>query len=530
MNDDVTIIIEYKEDGARVIHVSEDSTILSLVEAPQTVVVTDTGATGPRGIKGDKGDIGDQGPRGLPGTYWAGDYSETAQYSTGALVLYQGSVYICISDLPSIGILPTDDPTYWNLFVEAGKDGNPGASTDVIATTTKTPTGFPNLEDSTVSFSSLSRSISISPTIGNGTYDVWIGGTLFVKHNTESVVIPNLSGCYIAYFDLDGTLKVTTSLRTLPDGCALVMALVWNATAQAAVYVGEERHSIRIPWATHRYLNDVLGAQYIEGFDLTTVLNGQGETDTELTIALSNGTFADEDLYHECVNSSSPQSFFEQVLSPVGHFPILYRQNDEWRKSAASPYPLMLGARPYFNVWSGSSWSIAEAQDSSFIAMWLMATTNRQAPLILIQGQANSTDIEEVLDSTSIQSMKVDGLPFEEFKPLYRLVYFCSTSLGNSIKAKLVRVEDYRRCQSKFDRPVINLGAYNWIQGGDKHYRHEQGIASTQWAVNHGLNKVPAISVLDTGGTNIEGDIIPVDLNTVRLVFSHPFTGTAFCN
>jgi hypothetical protein len=66
--------------------------------------------------------------------------------------------------------------------------------------------------------------------------------------------------------------------------------------------------------------------------------------------------------------------------------------------------------------------------------------------------------------------------------------------------------------------------------GASRHYVHEQRQASAVWTVNHNLGKVPAVTVVDTAGTEVIGDVRHVDENTALLTFSAPFSGKAICN
>jgi len=66
--------------------------------------------------------------------------------------------------------------------------------------------------------------------------------------------------------------------------------------------------------------------------------------------------------------------------------------------------------------------------------------------------------------------------------------------------------------------------------GADKNYTHSQGVASLTWDIVHNLNKAPAVTIVDSAGTVVEGDVILVDLNNVQLTFSAPFSGTAYIN
>jgi len=65
---------------------------------------------------------------------------------------------------------------------------------------------------------------------------------------------------------------------------------------------------------------------------------------------------------------------------------------------------------------------------------------------------------------------------------------------------------------------------------GDKTYTYEQAVASSTWNVTHNLNKYPSVSVVDSGGTTVEGEVTHTDENSVIIYFSAPFTGKAFIN
>ena len=66
--------------------------------------------------------------------------------------------------------------------------------------------------------------------------------------------------------------------------------------------------------------------------------------------------------------------------------------------------------------------------------------------------------------------------------------------------------------------------------GGDKHYAHEEVIPSVQWNITHGLNTYPAVQVVDSAGTIVEGDVKYNDVNNVTLNFSAAFAGKAYFN
>lgn len=72
--------------------------------------------------------------------------------------------------------------------------------------------------------------------------------------------------------------------------------------------------------------------------------------------------------------------------------------------------------------------------------------------------------------------------------------------------------------------------AENIQKYADKNFVHEQGLASNEWIVTHNLGKEPSITITDSAGTEVEGDVKHIDLNTTKLTFSAPFKGKAIFN
>jgi hypothetical protein len=65
---------------------------------------------------------------------------------------------------------------------------------------------------------------------------------------------------------------------------------------------------------------------------------------------------------------------------------------------------------------------------------------------------------------------------------------------------------------------------------GDKHYRHIQREPANQWDIPHGLQKYPAVTVVDSAKSVVIGDVTHVDANNVKLSFSATFSGEAYLN
>lgn len=65
--------------------------------------------------------------------------------------------------------------------------------------------------------------------------------------------------------------------------------------------------------------------------------------------------------------------------------------------------------------------------------------------------------------------------------------------------------------------------------GGDKNYQQAFTFQSTV-TVTHNLGKYPSVTVFDSAGSEIEGSIEYVDINTLIVTFTNPFTGMIILN
>jgi len=66
--------------------------------------------------------------------------------------------------------------------------------------------------------------------------------------------------------------------------------------------------------------------------------------------------------------------------------------------------------------------------------------------------------------------------------------------------------------------------------GNDKYYRHNQNLPSTVWTIEHNLNKYPSVTVIDSAGSQHEGEIDYIDQNNLTITFSAAFSGFADLN
>jgi hypothetical protein len=83
---------------------------------------------------------------------------------------------------------------------------------------------------------------------------------------------------------------------------------------------------------------------------------------------------------------------------------------------------------------------------------------------------------------------------------------------------------------SKINSDDFNTQWVNASGAGDIHYEYDQSIAAATWNINHSLGKFPSVSIVDTSGDLVRGQINYIDNNSLTITFSAAFAGKAYLN
>lgn len=59
-------------------------------------------------------------------------------------------------------------------------------------------------------------------------------------------------------------------------------------------------------------------------------------------------------------------------------------------------------------------------------------------------------------------------------------------------------------------------------------FNHQQGVSRSTWTINHNLNFYPNVTVVDSAGTIVEGEITYTNKNSLVLNFQSAFSGNAY--
>jgi hypothetical protein len=78
--------------------------------------------------------------------------------------------------------------------------------------------------------------------------------------------------------------------------------------------------------------------------------------------------------------------------------------------------------------------------------------------------------------------------------------------------------------------PVVNVNeiTVGGINQPAVAYHHTQSVASATWVINHYLGWYPNLTVQDSSGSVVEGEIAYNNSNTLTVTFTGAFSGDAY--
>ena len=68
------------------------------------------------------------------------------------------------------------------------------------------------------------------------------------------------------------------------------------------------------------------------------------------------------------------------------------------------------------------------------------------------------------------------------------------------------------------------------IETGDKFYAYTQLAPASIWEIPHPLNKYPSVTVVDSGGNVVVGEVEYINAHKIILTFNAEFSGKAYLN
>ena len=148
---------------------------------------------------------------------------------------------------------------------------------------------------------------------------------------------------------------------------------------------------------------------------------------------------------------------------------------------------------------------------------------------------ANATTLGGIKADTKTDSDTVSASIGEDYKlyvPTYPNV-FRTVRVGDDAVTAKNQTDTLTLCAGSDNVSLSASASDNSITidaRGEVVYVHTQPTPSKVWQVQHNLGKYPSITIVDSAGTQVEGDVDYTDTNNCILTFEGAFSGKAFCN
>lgn len=293
------------------------------------------------------------------------------------------------------------------------------------------PTGFPNRTDTTMSFDDGTLTFSIQPTGTN--FKFYSIGNEFTSTG-DTVAITDTEGLWFIYYTTAGVLTSSQTPWSFSSGVVFVAIVYWDATNNTGLLLGEERHGISMDWATHQYLHNDKGSQWISGGTPSVTVDGNGSLDAHAEIqSIAAGVMYDEDISNNASEATTYSIWYKDGA------------NGYWRKTTASAAAVAITtSTPDYNQWTGAVWQRTPVVTAKFTLTHLYQTNDINNPFILIMGENQYDTATTARDGaeTEINSITTNGLPSVEFVPIATFIVQVNTGYTNSYNARLISTAD----------------------------------------------------------------------------------------
>lgn len=288
------------------------------------------------------------------------------------------------------------DSAFETRFTSAG-----ASAADI--TTRKPFHGVYSRDESTLSFTDLTRTFAITPT--DTYFHIWYKGTEYTL-TEQTVEVADTVGLHFIYFDSSGTLVESTSPWNILEDIP-VATVFWNGTIGA---LSDERHGSDRDLEWHKWAHFTVGARYRSGLSFSNV---DGTPDT-FSVAL--GTIADEDIVFDIDTETTCRV---------------------WYQNGASTYIFGNTASNYAYLWnagtgraqypnSASSYALTDFAANRFFNVWVYAATDLAEPIYVFtetfSGGTGGYTTVALARAVGVPDLSTIGIS-PELKLLYRVIY-----------------------------------------------------------------------------------------------------------
>ena len=280
------------------------------------------------------------------------------------------------------------------------------------------PTGFENQTDSQITYDSVLRSLSISPT--SSSFNVWISGTIYTYSTTLSLTHADAVGNYYYYFNASG-LNVST---TAPSYYTTAYCAVAMYFGDKYGFICNERHALVMDPATHYMLHNQTGTYLVSGCTIGNYqLAPSTPTNANNQFSLTSGVISDETLLTNISAISSGTYNVVEFLSTNANWTINQR---------TVPFNYTGSGNIEYNRYSNSTWASNPIPNGYYVNYYIIAvnSSNTSTQVFMKPGQLFYSSLSLALAET--YNMLTPSLcePVE-YVVLYQITFGASNTYSN---------------------------------------------------------------------------------------------------
>lgn len=142
-------------------------------------------------------------------------------------------------------------------------------------------------------------------------------------------------------------------------------------------------------------------------------------------------------------------------------------------------------------------------------------------------------ELSKVLIKTTELNVTVMGFCNAESGALYKsskiILLFYDKNMRYSVNA-VTPITHKHNHDCNVNKPTVDLDGIYGQHIQDKTYTHTQSVASKEWHIIHDLQKYPSVSVVDSAGNIVVGDVEYISNSKIIIRFSGAFSGKAYLN
>lgn len=321
-------------------------------------------------------------------------------------------------------------------------------------------TGWPDNNYSSLTWNDGTRTITITNDATKNYFRYYNRGCEQRVTGTVSEVLPNTTGGYFFYYDLDNTIQLSTSAWDFSE--VPISYIYWNATLGEGLALNERHTSKRnIEWHRGQHFN--IGTYYLSGYGITGYTLNTA-TDAAISYAIASGIILDEDIVYNGAGVSDGVQYY--MMSRTG-------ASGDWTWTKPSVPILASTGRIYFNEYTGGAWQLSEVDNGDFVNYYVIATTalNSAYNIVVFAGQNSFNSLSEAQDVSLSSDISFGSIPFTEFSTLYRITYETNNSYTNTGKCRIATIADLRgsttRSQVVGTIPVNNHSSLSGLMSDD---------------------------------------------------------------